>query len=107
MTTNEIEKQLKLKSRQEIKECAGVIVQEIQRFNKKHTDTNYSGMQWYHRHCKPTKRYDHSPEPDDPWNHFDWKELTQLIVRNMEENWLNKMVEKKSKELLSKIDLFE
>jgi len=103
MTTNEIEKQLRLKSRKEIKECADTITHKLQQFGKDHTNINLAGMPWYSKHYKPdTLKYGATP---DPWRHFDWKELSQLIVRNMEETWLDKMVEKKSKELLSKIDL--
>ena len=105
MTTNEIEKQLRFKSRKEIKKCADTIVHQMQQFSKDYTNNIANGMNWYSRRVKPIKKYDHSPEPEDPFNHFDWVELSQLIVRNMEENWLDQMVEKKATELISKIDL--
>ena len=103
MTTNEIEKQLREKSIREISDFAENIVNNIREFPRKHTNYNRSGMKWYHKGVKPhpTK----SISQDDPWNHLDWHELTKLILRNLEENWLDDMVEKKSKELLSKIDL--
>lgn len=104
MTTNEIEKQLRLKSRKEIKECADTIAHRLQQFGKDHTNVNRNGMNWYSKYTEPCETYAGEPLPD-PWRHFDWKELSRLIIRNMEENWLDKMVEKKSKELLSKIDL--
>ena len=53
------------------------------------------------------KNHTSDPEPEDPWNHFNWDELAQLIRRNMEHNLLDLMVEKKAKELLTKMDLFE
>ena len=81
------------------------IVDEMRSFGVSNTDLNRNGMHWYSRRVKPIKKYDHSPEPEDPFNHFDWVELSQLIVRNMEENWLDQMVEKKATELISKIDL--
>ena len=105
MTTNEIEKQLRFKSRKEIKKCADTIVHELQQFSRDHTNNIANGMNWFSKRYKPVKKYTSDPEPEDPWNHFDWKELSQLIVRNMEINWLDTMVEKKATELLNKIDL--
>tara|TARA_R110002012_G_scaffold216062_1_gene387168 strand:- start:15 stop:338 length:324 start_codon:yes stop_codon:yes gene_type:complete len=105
MTTNEIEKQLRSKAREQISEHATKIVDEMRSFGIHNTDLNRNGMHWYHRRVKPTKRYNHSPEPEDPWNHFDWDELKGLLVRNMRETFLESMVEKKAKELLTKIDL--
>ena len=64
-------------------------------------------MQWFSKRNKPHKKYTSDPEPEDPFNHFDWNELAQLIRRNMEYNLLDHMVEKKAKELLNKMDLFE
>ena len=105
MTTNEIEKQLKLKSRKEIKECADMIIHQMQQFSRDHTNINRNGMNWFSKRYTPVKKYTSDPEPKDPWDHFDWKDLSQLIVRNMEINWLDTMVEKKATELLNKIDL--
>jgi len=103
MTTNEIEKQLRLKSRKQIKSFADETLHNFRQFARKNTDYNRSGMNWYHKGVKPhpTK----SISQDDPWNHLDWAEVGDLIVRNLEENWLDDMVEKQAKELLSKIDL--
>ena len=105
MTTNEIEKQLRFKSRKEIKDCVDTIIHQMQQFSRNHTNVDRSGMTWFSKRYKPVKKYTSDPEPKDPWDHFDWKDLSQLIVRNMEINWLDTMVEKKTKELLSKIDL--
>ena len=107
MTTNEIEKQLKSKAITQIREHAEKVVDEMRSFGIHNTDLNRNGMQWYHKRVKPTKRYNHSPEPEDPWNHFDWDELKQLIVRNMKATFLESMVEKNTKDLLSKMDIFE
>ena len=107
MTTNEIEKHLISKSCKEINEHAELIVREMQDFGKINTNYNKSGMQWYAKIRKPVKKYTTSPEPEDPWNHFDWDELKLLIVRNMKASFLEQMVEQKTKQLLSKIDLFE
>ena len=101
MTTNEIEKQLRLKSRKQIKSFADETLHNFRQFARKNTDYNRSGMNWYHKADKP-QNY---TNPDDPWYHLDWSEIGDLIVRNLEENWLDDMVEKQAKELLSKIDL--
>ena len=77
----------------------------MQQFSRNHTNVDRSGMTWFSKRYKPVKKYTSDPEPKDPWDHFDWKDLSQLMVRNMEINWLDTMVEKKTKELLSKIDL--
>ena len=106
MTTNEIEKQLRQKAEYEIRDHAKFIASSLQNFASDHTNVNSSGIQWYSKRQKPHKKYTSDPEPDDPWNHLNWDELAQLIRRNMEENLLDKMVEKKAKELLSNFDLF-
>jgi len=103
MTTNEIEKQLRARSRKEISEFAEEITNNLREFPRKHTNYNRSGMSWYRKGIKP--RSSEAVPQDDPWNYLDWHELTRLILRNLEENWLDDMVEAKSKELLSKIDL--
>ena len=109
MTTNEIEKQLRFKSRKEIKECADTLAHELQQFGKNHTGSNRRCIAWHSKREKPHAKYneDHPcfQEVSDPFVTLDWKELSQLIVRNMEENWLDQMVERKAKELLTKIDL--
>ena len=107
MTTNEIEKQLTRKASEQIREHAEKIVDEMRSFGIHNTDLNRNGMHWYQRHYKPVKKFSSSPEPEDPWNHLDWDEFKRLLVRNMKETFLESMVEKKAKELLNKIDLFE
>jgi len=107
MTTNEIEKQLKERAEYQIRDHAKMLVSTIEQFAKEHTNVNSSGMQWFSKRNKPHKKYTSDPEPEDPWNHFNWDELAQLIRRNMEYNLLDLMVEKKAKELLTKMDLFE
>ena len=106
MTTNEIEKQLKHKAEQQIREHVKAIVDNMANFARKHTNQNRSGLRWYSNRAKPEPRFNGDERPD-PFNHFDWNELAQLIRRNMEESLLEAMIEKKTKELLSKIDLFE
>ena len=105
MTTNEIEKQLKRKAEEQIRQCVADVVDEMRGFSSKHTGVNRSGMHWYSKRQKPHKKYTSDPEPDDPFCHYDWDELAQLIRRNMEHNLLDHMVERKAKELLNKIDL--
>lgn len=105
MTTNEIEKQLKQKAEYQIRDHAAFIASSLQHFASDHTNVNSSGMHWFSKRVKPHKKHNNDPDPDDPWNHFNWDELAQLIRRNMEHNLLDKMVEKKAKQLLSKIDL--
>tara|TARA_R100000458_G_C8267485_1_gene242437 strand:- start:1361 stop:1684 length:324 start_codon:yes stop_codon:yes gene_type:complete len=107
MTTNEIEKQLKERAEYQIRDHAKMLASTIEQFAKEHTNVNSSGMQWFSKRVKPHKKYTSDPEPEDPWNHYNWNELAQLIRRNMEYNLLDLMVEKKAKELLSKMDLFE
>ena len=107
MTTNEIEKQLKERAEYQIRDHAKMITETLANFSREHTNINRSGMQWFSKRNKPHKKYTSDPEPEDPFNHFDWNELAQLIRRNMEYNLLDHMVEKKAKELLNKMDLFE
>ena len=104
MTTNEIEKQLIKKSKEEIKVQAKDIVYKLEEFAKEYTGLTHSGMRWYHKRMKPHAKFE-GQSVDDPWNHLDWSELSGLIMRNMEENLLEYMVKLKSKELLSKLDL--
>ena len=107
MTTNEIELQLKRKAEYEIRDHARAITDHLARFAREHTNQNRSGLRWYSNRVKPEPRFNGDDERPDPFNHFDWNELAQLIRRNMEASLLEAMVEKKTKELLSKIDLFE
>ena len=105
MTTNEIEKQLKRKAEEQIREHTKNIVDSLAMFSKDNTGVDRSGMHWYSKRVKPHKKYTSDPEPDDPFCHYDWDALAQLIRRNMEHNLLDHMVDKKAKELLNKIDL--
>jgi len=105
MTTNEIEKQLKRKAEEQISEEAQKIIDSLSIFSRDHTGVNRSGLHWYSKRVKPHKKYTSDPEPEDPFCHYDWSELAQLIRRNMEHNLLDQMVERKAKELLTKIDL--
>ena len=106
MTTNEIEKQLRAKAMLQIKQKADDIVSELCGFGQKNTDKpNRNGLSWYSKAHKEHAMYNCQDAPSDPWCHFDWNELRQLMTRNLEINYLDQMVEKKAKELLSKIDL--
>jgi len=105
MTTNEIEKQLRARSVREMSDLAEEITNNLREFTRKNTNQNRSGMNWYYKGIKPHKMNTDSPEPVDPWDHLDWHQLSTLMFRNLKENLLTAMVEKKSKELLSKIDL--
>lgn len=107
MTTNEIEKQLRLKAEQQIAKCVTDVIDELRGFSHTHTGINRSGLRWYSNRTKPEPRFNGDDERPDPSDHFDWNELAQLIRRNMEHNLLDNMVEKKAKELLTKMDLFE
>ena len=44
MTTNEIEKQLKLKAEKQIHQCVADVVDKIRGFGNTHTGVNRSGM---------------------------------------------------------------
>ncbi len=107
MTTNEIERQLKQKAEYQIRDHAKMISSTLAEFAREHTNQNRSGLRWYSNRAKPEARFNGDDERPDPFNHFDWNELAQLIRRNMEHNLLEAMVEKKAKELLNKMDLFE
>ena len=93
MTTNEIEKQLIKKSKEEIRNHARDIVNKLQEFGKDHTQHNTNGMSW------------NQAMDNDNWDYLNWEDLCKLITRNMEKKWLDDMVELKSKQLLSKLDL--
>ena len=106
MTTNEIEKQLKQSAELKINKYASTVVDGFKDFIKQHGGVTTSGMSWYSKRQKPQPRYD-GEEIKDPFCFYDWSELQQLIQRNMRQNFLNRMVQLKAKELLSKMDLFE
>jgi hypothetical protein len=106
MTTNEIEKQLRAKAMLQIKQKADDIVSELCGFGQKNTNKpNRNGLNWYSKAHKEHAMYDYQDAPSDPWCWYDWDELRRLMRRNLEINYLDQMVEKKAKELLSKIDL--
>ncbi len=106
MTTNEIEKQLRAKAMLQIKQKADDIVSELRNFGQRNTNRqNRNCLSWYSKAHKEHAMYNHQDAPSDPWCSYDWNELRQLMIRNLEINYLDQMVEKKAKELLSKIDL--
>tara|TARA_R110000764_G_scaffold152271_1_gene240081 strand:+ start:1580 stop:1906 length:327 start_codon:yes stop_codon:yes gene_type:complete len=106
MTTNEIEKQLRAKAMLQIKQKADDIVSELCGFGQRNTNRqNRNCLSWYSKAHKEHAMYDYQDAPSDPWCSYDWNELRQLMTRNLEINYLDQMVEKKAKELLSKIDL--
>tara|TARA_R100000951_G_scaffold106728_1_gene101500 strand:- start:81 stop:404 length:324 start_codon:yes stop_codon:yes gene_type:complete len=107
MTTNEIELQLKRKAEQQIREHVKTIIDNMAEFSREHTNINRSGLRWFSNRSKPEPRFNGDDDRPDPFDHFDWNELAQLMRRNMEHNLLQTMVEKKTKELLNKMDLFE
>ena len=92
-TTNEIENQLIKKSQKEIREHARGMVNRLREFGKDHAQNDSNGINW--NHAVDSKDFDF----------LDWAELCELIIRNMERKWLDDMVELKSKQLLSKLDL--
>ena len=106
MTTNEIEKQLRAKAMQQIRQKADDIVTELCGFGQRNTNRpNRACLSWYSKAHKEHAMYNTDEQPSDPWCSYDWNELRQLMTRNLEINYLDQMVEKKAKELLSKIDL--
>ena len=104
MTTNEIEKQLRLKSRKEIDDLVTDLVFKIRRFKHEGTGLEGRGMNWYSRHTEPTTKHTIEPMPD-PSDFFDWADLRRLFKRNLEEAMLDGMVSKKTEELLKKVNL--
>ena len=105
-TTNEIEKQLRQSAELKINKYASTVVDGFKDFVKQNGGVTTNGMHWYSKRKKPEPRYD-GEEIKDPFCFYDWSELHQLIQRNMKQNFLDRMVELKAKELLSKMDLFE
>ena len=106
MTINEIEKQLKQSAELKINKYASTVVDGFKDFIKQHGGVTTNGMHWYSKRKKPEQRYD-GEEIKDPFCFYDWSELHQLIQRNMRQNFLDKMVQLKAKELLNKMALFE
>ena len=106
MTINEIEKQLKQSAELKINKYASTVVDGFKDFIQQHGGVTTNGMHWYSKRKKPEQRYD-GEEIKDPFCFYDWSELHQLIQRNMRQNFLDKMVQLKAKELLNKMDLFE
>ena len=104
MTTNEIEKQLRFKSRKEIDDLVTELVGEIRRFKHEETGREGRGMNWYSNHTEPTIKYAGKTMPD-PYDFFDWDDLKKLFKRNLEETMLDGMVSKKTEELLKKVNL--
>ena len=105
-TTNEIEKQLRQSAELKINKYASTVVDGFKDFVQQHSGVTTNGMHWYSKRKKPEQRYD-GEEIKDPFCFYDWSELQQLIQRNMRQNFLDRMVQLKAKELLSKMDLFE
>jgi len=92
-TTNEIENQLIKKSQKEIRDHARGMVNRLREFGKDHTQHDSNGISW------------NQALDSNDFDFLDWAELCELIIRNMEKKWLDDMVELKSKQLLSKLDL--
>ena len=105
-TTNEIEKQLRQSAELKINKYASTVVDGLKDFIQQHSGVTTNGMNWYSKRQRPVERYE-GEEIKDPFNFFDWSELHQLIQRNMRKSFLDRMVQLKAKELLSKMDLFE
>ena len=98
MTTNEIEKQLRAKSEEQIKQCAADVVDEIRSFGHRHTNKDRRCISWYSKRIKPTKKFTSDPEPADPYVTFDCDELHQLVERNLSASYYNQTVDKTDKE---------
>ena len=106
MTTNKIQEQLEKKSKQEIDDLVTNLVWDIRRFKQENTGAEGRGMDWYRKHAKPSPRIKYAGETiSDPWDFLDWDNLRRLFRRNLEEVMLDAMVEKKTKELLKKMEL--
>ena len=104
MTTNKIQEQLEKKSKQEIDDLVTNLVWDIRRFKQENTGNEGRGIHWYSNHTKPTAMYAGETMPD-PSDFFDWDFLRKLFRRNLEKAMLDAMVEKKTKELLKKMEL--
>ena len=55
MTTNEIEKQLKRKAEEQIRDHAKMLASTLAEFAREHTNVNRSGIQWFSKRQKPHK----------------------------------------------------
>ena len=105
MTTNKIQEQLEKKSKQEIDDLVTDLVSGIRTFKLESTiGSEGRGIDWYSNHTKPTAMYNGKTMPD-PSGFFDWDDLCRLFRRNLQEAMLDAMVEKKTKELLKKMEL--
>jgi len=104
MTTNKIQEQLEKKSKQEIDDLVTNLVWDIRRFKQENTGAEGRGMDWRSNPTPTTVKYAGETMPD-PWDFFDWDVLRKLFRRNLEEAMLEAMVEKKTKELLKKMEL--
>tara|TARA_R110001592_G_scaffold40862_1_gene133938 strand:- start:744 stop:1064 length:321 start_codon:yes stop_codon:yes gene_type:complete len=104
MTTNKIQEQLEKKSKQEIDDLVTNLVGDIRRFKQENAGAEGRGIDWYSNHTKPTAMYAGETMPD-PSDFFDWDDLCRLFRRNLQEAMLDAMVEKKTKELLKKMEL--
>ena len=105
MTTNKIQEQLEKKSKQEIDDLVTDLVSSIRTFKLESTiGSEGRGIHWYSNHTKPTAMYAGETMPD-PSDFFDWDFLRKLFRRNLEKAMLDAMVEKKTKELLKKMEL--
>jgi hypothetical protein len=104
MTTNKIQEQLEKKSKQEIDDLVTNLVGDIRRFKQENAGVEGRGIDWYSNHTKPTAMYAGETMPD-PSDFFDWDDLCRLFRRNLQEAMLDAMVEKKTKELLKKMEL--
>ena len=105
MTTNKIQEQLEKKSKQEIDDLITDLVSGIRTFKLESTiGSEGRGIDWYSNHTKPTAMYAGETMPD-PSDFFDWDDLCRLFRRNLQEAMLDAMVEKKTKELLKKMEL--
>ena len=101
MTTDKIEKQLRVKSKEEISREASRMVEMLQEFQATNCTIESSGLNWPNN-----KEYNSSSgEYTYTYSYCFWNDIKKELTATLENALLEKMVDKKVKELLNKVDL--
>jgi hypothetical protein len=102
MTTNKIQEQLTSRTKTEIKELSHNMVQLMKEFiNVKTGGYNYSGIEW-----RTDSEYDFQAGKIVYETSFlKWGKVEQTISNTIEDAFLSKIVDEKTKELLNKLEL--
>ena len=91
---NQIEEQIKKKSKQELTTLVENFIREVKKFEDK-----YGGGGWYNLGAEITHHSNYSA------SHMDSHRFKTAMMKCMEEKFVERMVKVKSKELLDKLEL--